>query len=300
MKKDWFSKEVTIEVVVGTFMVSVLLGMAYFTILLSRETWFSRQQTMEVMFRDVMGLREGDGVVVRGMTVGKVKALDLRKDCVCVHIKFDADHTVALKKDHEITIISTSILGGRHLQINAGSPDMALLSEDSVIHGKEPYDIMSDVAAIMNKARKSVVEDGMIDDIRRTVAIFKEVAENVHGGKGVIGGLLAENSTMMGDLTATVASVRKTTERLEKGEGMLGKLLSQDDTVYRDLQSAVASFKNVAEKVDKGEGLIGKLISDDTLYNEIEGTVKEIRAAVDDFRETAPVVTFTSVFFGAF
>ncbi len=300
MKKDWFSKEVTIEVVVGTFMVSVMLGMAYFTILLSRDTWFSHQQTMQVMFKDVMGLREGDGVVVRGMTVGKVKSLDLRKDCVCVNVKFDSGQAVSLKNNYEITIISTSILGGRYLQIKEGSPEVAALSKDSVIQGKEPYDIMADVAAIMNKARKSVVDDGMIDDIRSTVAMLKDVVSDVHDGKGFIGGLLATNSTAMGDFTATLSAVRKTTERLEKGEGTLGKLMSQDDTVYRDLQSAVASLKSVAEKIDKGEGLVGKLISDDTLYNEIEGTVKEIRAAVDDFRETAPVVTFTSVFFGAF
>jgi hypothetical protein len=32
----------------------------------------------------------------------------------------------------------------------------------------------------------------------------------------------------------------------------------------------------------------------------VRGAVKEVRAAVDDFRETQPVVSFSSLMFGAF
>jgi len=42
------------------------------------------------------------------------------------------------------------------------------------------------------------------------------------------------------------------------------------------------------------------LIEDDGLYEDAEKLVGEVRAAVDDIRETSPVVTFTSILFGAF
>ena len=42
------------------------------------------------------------------------------------------------------------------------------------------------------------------------------------------------------------------------------------------------------------------MMQDDTMYNEVNDLVGEARAAIDDFRETAPIVTFTSIFFGAF
>ena len=87
---------------------------------------------------------------------------------------------------------------------------------------------------------------------------------------------------------------------LQRGEGMLGHLMKDDDQLYTDLSEAVASLKNVAATLEKGEGSLGKLISDDGVYSEIEGMMKEARAALDDMRETSPVVTFTSVFFGAF
>ena len=57
------------EVMVGTFMFVVLTALCVFTILLSRENFFQKTYPFTVVFEDIMGLRDGDNVVVRGMTV---------------------------------------------------------------------------------------------------------------------------------------------------------------------------------------------------------------------------------------
>jgi phospholipid/cholesterol/gamma-HCH transport system substrate-binding protein len=94
--------------------------------------------------------------------------------------------------------------------------------------------------------------------------------------------------------------LKEISDRLAKGEGTLGKLLSEDDQVYADLAATLASFRGMSESIAKGEGTIGKLVSDEELYDEFKALVREGRAAVDDIRETSPVTTFTSIFFGAF
>jgi len=53
-------------------------------------------------------------------------------------------------------------------------------------------------------------------------------------------------------------------------------------------------------KVRDGEGTLGRLINDDALYEEIMKALAEVRAMIDDIRETSPVATMTSIFFGAF
>jgi hypothetical protein len=51
----------------------------------------------------------------------------------------------------------------------------------------------------------------------------------------------------------------------------------------------------------RGErGAVDKLIGDDALHVQASQVVQEARATIDDFRETTPVTTFTSIFFGAF
>jgi phospholipid/cholesterol/gamma-HCH transport system substrate-binding protein len=66
------------------------------------------------------------------------------------------------------------------------------------------------------------------------------------------------------------------------------------------LSDAVASLKNIAGRIEKGEGTVGRFINEDTLYEDVEATVGELRATIDDFRETAPITAFGSIFFGAF
>lgn len=287
------------ETVVGAFIVMIMLGLGYFTIALTKTPLFGKKKyNLEVVFRDVMGLRKEDNVVIRGMTAGTVKHLELDKDGV--HVSVALDYEPHIKKDYRMTIVSTSILGGRHLQIEEGVSDHPDLPLDFPFRGREPHDLMADAAEFVNKLKKGAVEGGMIDNFVTVSEQLKDVTTRISSGKGMIGKLLSEDDKLYNDLSSAAESLKNIAQRADKGEGTLGKLLSKDDQVYKDLASAVASLKHVAEKIEKGEGVLGKLVNDDDLYKDIEKTIKEVRATVDDYRETMPVVTFTSVFFGAF
>lgn len=297
MKKDFIAREITREIVVGTFIVMIFLGLFYFTIILSREAWFSRKYPMEVEFAHVMGLREGDNVVVRGMPIGTIKSLELVQGRV--HVRLSLDKQLHMKKDYVITIVSTSILGGRYLEVVEGSaehPDMPLGSR---FVGREPYDLVSDAAELINSAKAEFIEGGIIENIKVTTEELRTVITRVREGKGTVGRILSEDDTIYNDLAAAIASLKDVSGRLERGEGTLGKLLSADGTVYADLSETVASLKSITARIENGEGALGRLLADDSVYEELEAILRETRAAVDDFRETSPVVTFTSIFFGA-
>lgn len=264
MKKDWMARELTMEVIVGVFMVMILLGLAYFTFILSGEMWGKKRYEMEVVFKDVMGLREKDSVVVRGMPAGRVQKLSLQDDGV--HVLLWMEKPMRMKADYKITVVATSILGGRYLQIYEGSENLSDLEGIVRFMGEEPYDLMADAAELINAAKKGFAEeDGIIANLKEATIQIKE-----------------------------------TTKRLNSGEGVLGKLLSKDETLYNDLVSSAGSLKEITGKIERGEGLLGKLVKDEALYNDIKAVVEEARASLDDMRETAPVTSFTSIFFGAF
>ena len=333
MKKNNLSREVTIETVVGLFVLMVLLGLGYFTIILSRETWFQKKYHREVVFENVMGLHDGDNVVMRGMPIGKVLSLHLTSDGV--HVAMSLDQPVYPRKDYKIAIVSTSMLGGRHLEIDEGSRELEPLSEEVTLHGLKPLDMMADAAEAVNALKRGLVDSGMVDNLKKAVAAFTQIAERVGQGKGTLGRLLSEDDTLYKDLSATVASLKSISGRVEKGEGTLGKLMSGDDKLYKDLSDGVASLKTVAgrlekgegtlgrllsgddqlykdlastmaslksitERIEKGEGTLGRLVKDNAIYDELTKTISDVRAAVDDFRESTPVVTFTSILLGAF
>lgn len=337
MKKDWRERELTMEVVVGVFMVMVFLGLAYFTIILSKEALFRQKSEMQVTFPDVMGMRVGDNVVVRGMPIGKVaelELLDVDKDCAGVCATLSLDEPLVMHEGYRFRIITTSILGGRQMQIDTGPTDQPVVELERYI-GDQPYDLMEDAAEIVNAARVQIIEGKVFEKVRNVTDQIDQIVTRVNAGEGLLGKVLSDDDTLYRDLQASAASLSEVMQRLQKGEGLLGKVLSDDETVYRDLQASSTALREVMQRLQKGEGAVGKLLSgdstvyddlaatvdsarqiadrlnrgegtlgrflvDDTMYNEIEATVSEVRAAVDDFRETAPVTTFTSIFFGAF
>lgn len=364
MKRDWIARELTMEVIVGAFMLMVFLGLGYFTIILSRETWFGTKTPIEVVFADVMGLAEGDSVVVRGMPVGSVARLSLKEDGV--HVRATLDAPIKVRADYRIHIVATSILGGHHMVIDQGTtgkPDLPL-------RGGEPYDLMGDAAELVSAVKKGIVEGGVLDDLRTAVSELKDVAVRLNSGQGTLGRLLSADDTLYDDAAAAVASLKEVASRVEQGKGTMGRLFSADDTLYRDLSDSVAalkqvserlaagegtigrllsgedqlyddlaagvsslkqvagrlergegtlgrlfasddalytdlaatvaSLKNVVARIEAGEGMLGRLVQDDSLYDEVSSLVEEARESMDDLRETTPVTSFTSIFFGAF
>jgi len=297
MRKDSMARELTIEVIIGVFMVVILLGLGYFTIILSKETWFGTRYRIEVLFQEVMGLRDGDNVMVRGMPVGKVERLELKDDGV--HVFALLDQQVNLHEDYNISVIIASILGGRYLSIDEGTEKKDIIDSTQLLKGEPPYDLVADAAELVNSVKSGIVEGGIVTNLQAAAEGLRRITDSVNSGEGLIGRLLSTDDTLYNDISAAAESLKNIAAKIENGEGALGKLVSGDDALYEDISATAASLKNITEKIEKGEGTLGKLVSDEDMYAELEKMMKEIRAGIEDMRETAPVVTFTSVFFGA-
>ncbi|MFO7871211.1 MAG: MlaD family protein [Kiritimatiellia bacterium] len=259
-------KEVRAEVIVGLFVVAAFAGLIVFTAVLSRESWFGYKRRLELVFNDVRGLREGDKVMVRGMPVGKVDKLTLSDgEKRIVRVEVIMDKPVTLYEDCSGEVMPSSVFGGKLLRLNEGSSDKPLLKEGQVIRGEPGGDMIADATEVMAEIKKGLIEDGAVDNLARVSSDLREL-----------------------------------TERIKEGKGMIGKLLSEDETLYKDLSASAASLRDITERIENGEGLLGKAVSDDELYTQLKQILEEGRATIDDLRETAPVVTFTSIMFGAF
>lgn len=338
MKQSSIESEMTMELIVGTFMFMILLALGYFTIVLGRASLFEKKYPLEAEFDDVMGLRKDDNVVLRGMTVGKIKSLRLTNDCIRVLALLD--HPLHLKKDCKVTIVTTSILGGRYMEVKEGTVESGDLPPGIVPRGERPVDLMAEAAAAVHEIRRSLNEGGILTNLEAAVASVKDIAGKVNKGEGTLGrlvnddsvyksfdaigqdakavaaqlkditerigkgegtlGKLVKDDSVYTNIQAVAANLREISQRLADGQGTLGRLLSSDDQLYKDVAAAAESLKAITAKIEKGEGLLGKLVNDDSLYTEAKRALGEVRAAVEDMRETSPIVTFTSLLMGAF
>ena len=285
------------EVTVGAFMFMVLLALGFFTIVLSRENLFSKSYKVDVVFDSVMGLREGDNVFVRGVDVGKIRRILIEKDGV--HVVAILEQNLQLHEDYKAEILPSSVLGGRYLSIYEGSEAKPLIPQVAVIRGTTPVDLINEATETIQSIKQALEEGGILENLKSAMAQIKDITTKLNKGEGAIGKLLTDDAVYT-DLQKITANLRDISTRLAEGKGTIGKLLSEDDHLYDNLNDAVASIKDVTQTISQGEGTIGKLAKSDELYQEMKILLQEIRATIDDFRETTPITTFTSIFFGAF
>ncbi len=285
------------EVTVGAFMFMILLALGFFTIVLSRENFLSRTYHVQVVFDNVKGLREGDNVFVRGVSVGRIKTLEIKPDGV--HVGVNLEQPVELHEDYAIEILPSSVLGGRYLNIYEGSHGAPLIPKTEVVRGVTPVDLIDEATKTTQMIKKALDEGKIIDNLKATMSQLNDVTAKLSRGEGSIGKLLTDEK-VYNDLQEITSNLKDISDRAAKGKGTIGKLLSEDDQLYTNLVEASASIKNISAAIEKGDGTLGKLVRDDKLYEEAKITLHEIRAAIDDFREAVPITTFSSIFFGAF
>ncbi|MDA0322625.1 MAG: MlaD family protein [Verrucomicrobia bacterium] len=323
MRKDIIARELTIEIVVGAFAFMVLLALAYFTIIIGHDKLFKDEHRYQVEFRDVRGLRKGDNVVVRGVPIGQVAALELTDTGVLLTLALG--HKLHFKEDYRVEVIATSILGGNYLLVSEGSENAPALTEGQRLIGDPGHDLVGEAGDLVGELRETFIDGGVLENLQATVRELKEISEKINSGAGTIGMLVNDPKVYEG-YESLISNLHIIVESIADGEGTLGKLaqddalydnmaaftgkltnetstlgrlLSPDDQIYEDLSASIASLRKISESMEKGEGTLGKLLADDTVYDDLSQLLKETRATVDDFRENSPIVTFTSVFFGA-
>ena len=166
-------------------------------------------------------------------------------------------------------------------------------------------------------------------DLENSAANVSDITERVRRGEGFFGRLLSSDDRLYADLQSTVSNVNDVVAGIRRGEGLAGRLLAKDDMIYDDLRASVDAFRAtceslnlsdsqgdikalvangsrlmenlnaVAERLKSGEGTLGKLANEPGMYNEIEGLIKDCRQIIDNYRDTTPIATFSSLISGA-
>ncbi len=330
------------EAIVGLFMVSLILLLAYFTIVVSGVELLSgkERRPVSLVFDNVGGLKDRDNVMYRGTKVGIIESIEVTPTNLIVTAM--VDDKVVLRKSASAQICNSSMLGGFYLKLLEGEGEQIDLST-ALIRGEKPTDWMEDIARISRNLNeltsspelKSIVTNLAAMSIKARQVCDKAdmVVARIERGEGTVGKLLSSDDTVYKDLSATVAEARKSVEKFNSGKIMenaeatmanarqVSEKLNRDKT-FKDLEDGVAAFRKAAEsfniketqdkanallgnlnevalKMKNGEGTLGKLNNDPKLYDEVNGLIRDVRQVIDNFRDTTPISTFSSLAVGA-
>ena len=309
MKKN--KREVNVEVLVGLFVSVALLALGIFTIVLGGTTLLKSHYQVEVLFDEIGGLQEGEGVYMRGKQIGYVKQTLLEPKSVRVVLTLDKP--VLFRNDYRIDVMSASMLGGKYLRLDLGHPASDPLPEGAQLLGESPVDVMANFNTAVEGMQQMLAAvgagEGTLGRLLSDETLYNQIVEMNTGFLGFIRKMEVADGTfnrLIHDPAVYVqaeqllARLNQVTGQIEEGEGLVGQLLNEKTTTIDDLELAVAELATVIQQLNSTNGTIGKLINDPALYDESTELIGEARATMDDLRETSPLRSFGSVIFGAF
>ncbi len=119
---------------VGIFIVLALaLAVLAFIFLGRGQHWFAKRSRYAVVFNKVQGMKMGTPVTISGMEVGSVQSLRLTPQSkVELTLEVLQAYQGKIRKDSQAAIAS-SLIGGKTVEITAGSPDQPPLPSGSVL-----------------------------------------------------------------------------------------------------------------------------------------------------------------------
>lgn len=315
------------DLITGIFMLTVLALLAYFTIVISGVDLVRGKERVKatVAFKQVGGLKDHDAVMYRGTKVGTVEKITLCEDGLKVLL--DIDKSVKIRKGYEITVCALTMLGGNYLQIDEGDgEEIDYLTTELV--GNPPIDWMRDVAQISANIKKFTESQELketMESVRSITAKANAIVTRVEAGEGLAGRMLSNDDALYNSVTSAVteaksafahansitarfddeklvqelrdgiAAFKKACESMDFGDSIKGDVREVSESAKRLL----ASLNEMADRAKSGEGTIGRLMKEDGMYNEVEGLIFDVRQVLDNYRDTTPISTFSSLATGA-
>ena len=293
---------------------------------------------VRVAFSQVGGLKDRDNVMYRGTKVGVVERVEVTPSNLVVTARIDSNvilregysATVCslsmlggtyLRLDEgegESLDLETTLFRG--VTPTDWMEDLRQIAStvNGFVSGPEIGVIVTNAAEASEKARE-FAEDAkrMADDVKAFIDKANHfadkavaVADRVERGEGMVGKLLSSDDTVYDDFKETMANAKEISAKVNR------------DKMFDDLEAGIAAFRKAAEEFDakgmsekgaalladlgvvaerlkNGEGTLGRLSNDTELYDEVKGLMKDVREVVDNYRDTTPISTFTSLATGA-
>lgn len=248
------------ELRIGIFVVLVVIASFVVINILRGVDIFGREYTYTARFKDVESLVASAPVYIKGYSAGRVSSVEYEPDNDCFVVECSVDRRFRIPSDSQMTLYSTSIMGGKGIRIDYGTSE----------------DIASDGAELLPGTDGDLVSS-LSDGIGPLLEKLASLSDSLSNAVGSVNAVLDERNreniaVAAAHLSSTLASASELAGELRGKSEELGNLIvnlsSLSDRVSPIADSVHAVVGNVSRITEQiaGAGLgetVGKM--DETL-----------------------------------
>lgn len=239
-------RRIEIEAKVGIFVtIGVVLLMLATLILGNAQNLLTPKNRYTVHLKTVDGLILGAKVVLGGLNVGSVEAMKLDPELkqVKVIIAVARESAQWIREDSTVELATQGLLGDKFISISSGSPERAILPEESDI----PVKAVTNLSQFIDKGDQLMIS-------------LNSIAQNLeHLLKTFEAGNRSE--MFFQGIATTAKNFSMASEKLNRSldEMHFGEIIKKTDRIL--------------DKINSGTGTFGALLNDSSLYDDAKALV---------------------------
>ncbi|MEX2117313.1 MAG: MlaD family protein [Bacteroidota bacterium] len=279
MKKDTGNK-IKLGIFISIGMMVFIVGIYFIG---EGQQLFTSTFRISGIFSNVAGLQAGNNVRLSGINVGVVDNISIVSDTtVRVDILIDERTRKFIRKDAVASISSEGLIGNKALIISPGTGGTKGIEDGDSIATVQPMGVEDLLLSLK----------ATIDNTNSITNDLAMITGTIQSGKGTIGKLLMDKS-LVENIDSTLANVKEGSAGLvafmEKVNAM-DTLLTSIKATIDHTANITSDLSKITNAIQSGEGTLGKLLMDQTLGQNLDSTLvnlKEGSAGLRAFMEMA-------------
>lgn len=266
------------------------------------------------VFHDIQGIDVSSPVLINGYKVGMVSKVSFAKEKLDkLIIAFTVDDKYQIPENSVVELHSADLLGTMALRIIPSEQNSYHDYGDTLISSTEKdmfASITEQILPLKKRAESAIEEvDSLISSLnyvldKETSNDLKNAIANLNNVSRELEGQLNEN----GDLNKTFQSLNLIAKKLSENRSKLDTIFTNFQSISDSVAKArVADMINsinktfnessiLLERINKGEGSLGLLSTNDSLYNNLNASIKSLDILLRDLNENPKRYVHFSIF----
>ncbi len=289
----------------------VAMLMLYFGFsFLKGQDFFSTTSQYEVVYDNIDGLTPSNPVLLNGLTVGKVKSIDiLQNQSNKLLVTLELNNKIVVGTGSRAILADGALLGGKIIRLVINQKGTPLPNNGRLVAEKE-----SGLSALIREKTLPVLTnvDTLVVQLNRVVASFDQTAivlnKTLSGANAVTGTLNATLLENRAGLNQTLANVNRLSASLIETEKQLKPILTKTGNftdslstlplkqTLRSVNQSIQGLQKILADINKGRGSLGKLTTDDSLYVNVSRSTASLEKLLTDFRQNPKRYVHFSLF----
>ena len=264
---------------------------------LKGENLLTSSRKITAVYDNVEGLAKSSAVTINGHRVGKVHDINFSGDgSGMLEVVMLIESDFKFSKNSSAQLYESGLIGGKAISIipaNDGGRDA--VSGDVLISKTKPgltelvnqrltplqekiESVMESTDILLNNVN-SIFDKQTKVNIKQSIIQFKNTISAFETTSNSLNNLLQDNETV-------IASTLENFNLISEDLSMVSSTLSEADLAetVRGLRSSLITFDKLLNGIEDGEGTFGKLIKDDGLYNNLDDTLTQLEALLEDMK----------------